>query len=230
MGTLDEEQEQAFNLIVSGHNLLLTGQKGTGQSYVIKTAVKHLRSTGKTVALTCPTGIATSVFEDEHACTLHKWAGLEDGRSFFPHHINLEIIHRQSETLLVTSVNELECGTISENTVAFFNSLHRPLQDEHLGKAVHLFARNVDVDLFNYERIQKFHLNYMCISQMMKAVVIFTKILAPKYLGIKVGIPVMLLVNLSDDLVNGKVGTVTYIDNDSCTLTIQFCIKLLKRQ
>ncbi|CAG2220719.1 PIF1 [Mytilus edulis] len=76
---MDEEQEQAFNLIVSGHNLLLTGQAGTGKSYVIKTAVKHLRSTGKTVALTCSIGIATSVFEDEHACTLHKWAGLEDG-------------------------------------------------------------------------------------------------------------------------------------------------------
>ncbi|XP_071176509.1 uncharacterized protein [Mytilus edulis] len=322
---MDEEQEQAFNLIVSGHNLLLTGQAGTGKSYVIKTAVKHLRSTGKTVALTCSTGIATSVFEDEHACTLHKWAGLEDGRyqndellhliltderflkvkntikktdnliideismissktlgqveficrslnddklhfggitvilsgdffqlpaiknelygdfghhcflhpcfkEAFSHHINLEIIHRQSETLLVTAVNELERGTISENTVAFLNSLHRPLQDDHLEKAVHLFARNVDVDLFNYERIQKIPSQlYVYQSDDEGSCDFLQKILAPKYLGIKVGIPVMLLVNLSDDLVNGKVGTVTYIDNDSCTLTIQFCIKTVKK-
>ncbi|CAC5370346.1 PIF1 [Mytilus coruscus] len=254
---VDEEQDQAFNLIVSGHNLFLTGQAGTGKSYVIKKAVKHLRNIGKMVALTCSTGIATSVFEHEHACTLHKWAGLEDGRhqndellhliinderfvklppiknelygdfghhcflhpcfkDAFSHHINLEIIHRQSETLLVTAVNEFERETISENTIAFLNSLHRPLNDKNLEKAVHLFARNVDVDLFNYERIQKIP-SQLYVYQ------------ADDEGRIKIGIPVILLVNLSDELVNGKVGTVTYIDNDSCTLSVQFCIKSVKK-
>ena len=47
---------------------------------MIKSAVKLLRKRGDNVALTCSTGIATSVFKEENACTLHKWTGLSDGR------------------------------------------------------------------------------------------------------------------------------------------------------
>jgi ATP-dependent exoDNAse (exonuclease V) alpha subunit len=79
---MDEDQEQAFHAIPSGRSLLLTGQAGTGKSYVIKSAVKLLRKRGDSVALTCSTGIATSVFEEENACTLHKWAGLSDERYY----------------------------------------------------------------------------------------------------------------------------------------------------
>lgn len=34
-------------------------------------------------------------------------------------------------------------------------SLSRPLQDDILNEAIHLFARNADVDLFNHDKIQK---------------------------------------------------------------------------
>ena len=65
---------------MKGHNLVLTGQAVTGKSYVIKKAVKQLRRRGVHVALTCSTGIGTLVFGNELSLTLHKWAGLEDGR------------------------------------------------------------------------------------------------------------------------------------------------------
>ena len=77
---MDEDQLYAYNLILQGHNLCLTGQAGTGKSFVIKKAVTELRKRGVRVALTCSTGIGSTVFEDVKACTLHKWAGLEDGR------------------------------------------------------------------------------------------------------------------------------------------------------
>jgi Cdc6-like AAA superfamily ATPase len=40
---MDEDQVQAYNLIIGGHNLCLTGQAGTGKSYVAKKTVKELR-------------------------------------------------------------------------------------------------------------------------------------------------------------------------------------------
>ena len=85
---MDEDQVQAYNLIIDGHNLCLTGQAGTGKSYVAKKAVKELRKMGMHVALTCSTGIGTTIFDDEKACTVHKWAGLEDGR-----HENNTLLH-----------------------------------------------------------------------------------------------------------------------------------------
>ena len=57
----------------------------------------------------------------------------------FSHHTNLEIIYRQSETLLVTAVNELERGHVTDNTVTFLNSLNRHLPNEQLQQAIHLF-------------------------------------------------------------------------------------------
>jgi DNA replication protein DnaC len=43
---MDEDQVQAYNLIIGGHNLCLTGQAGTGKSYVAKKVVKELRKWG----------------------------------------------------------------------------------------------------------------------------------------------------------------------------------------
>ncbi|CAC5417898.1 unnamed protein product [Mytilus coruscus] len=71
----------------------------------------------------------------------------------FPHKIQLDIIHRQSETALIQCINALEKGELSNENVAFLNSLDRPLQNED--KVVHLYARNYDVDIFNYNKIQK---------------------------------------------------------------------------
>ena len=307
---MDEDQTAAYNWIISGHNALLTGQGGTGKSYVIKKAVHFLRKEGYNVALTCSTGIAASHF-DAHASTLHKWAGLEDGRyenmelshllktderfqnvnqnlkqtnylfiyeismisskllaqvefvcselrdqnlyfggisvilsgdffqlppvknelygdfghlcfslpwfkCAFPHHIDLKIIHRQSESLLLQAVNDLEQGKLSEKTVAFVNSLNRPLKNPFLEKAIYLFARNIEVDLFNYEKIQSIQSQlYVFQSEDEGSNDFLQKILAPKYLGLKIGVPVMLLVNLTNELVNGKIGKVFEIENDN---------------
>ena len=320
---MDEDQRQAFDLIINGHNLLLTGQAGTGKSFVIKNAVKQLRKRGDRVALTSSTGISASVFEEECAITLHKWAGLEDGRhqncelsnlimnderyikvkdnlistkylfidevsmisartlgqvefvcrtvrndngyfgglsiilsgSFFqlppvknelygdfghycftlpwfqdaiPHHVNLNIIHRQSDIMLVTAVSELERGRLTPDSIAFLNSLTRPLPDHLLEKAFHLFARNIDVDLFNFDKIQKLPTQlYVFTSEDEGDTCFLEKFLAPKNLGLKIGIPVMLLVNLSDELVNGRIGTVIEIEN--ANVRVEFVIGNVKK-
>jgi DNA replication protein DnaC len=40
--TMDEDQKSAFNLAINGHNLLITGQGGTGKSFLVKIIIKHL--------------------------------------------------------------------------------------------------------------------------------------------------------------------------------------------
>ena len=103
---------------------------------------------------------------------------------------------QQSENLLVTAVNELERGHVTDNTVAFLNSVNRHLPNEQLQQAIHLFVRNVDVDLFNYDRIKKVNSQlYAFKSEDEELGDYLHKISAPKYLGVKVGIPMMLLVN-----------------------------------
>ncbi|WP_143556154.1 hypothetical protein, partial [Solemya velum gill symbiont] len=117
----------------------------------------------------------------------------------FPHIVCLKIIHQQSETNLINCINELEKGEISNESLELINSLSRPMNEED--SCVQLFARNVDVDLFNYNKL----LNLTGELKVYKAhdegdQHYLSKMIAPKNLGLKVGCPVMLLKNLTDSL------------------------------
>jgi DNA replication protein DnaC len=58
-GTSDKQnesdyQKSVFNLAINGHNLLITGQGGTGKSFLVKIIIKHLRTkVNKKVAIVC---------------------------------------------------------------------------------------------------------------------------------------------------------------------------------
>ncbi|CAC5387708.1 PIF1 [Mytilus coruscus] len=132
----------------------------------------------------------------------------------FPHKVQLNIIHRQSETALIQCINALEKGELSNENVAFLNSLDRPLPNEDT--AVHLYARNYDVDIFNYNKIQQLQGELKTYkANDVGSDFYLRKFLAPKNLGLKVGCRVMLVRNLSDTLVNGLCGTVNQLNSDS---------------
>jgi hypothetical protein len=323
---MDEDQTLAYDMILEGHNICLTGQARTGKSFVIRKAVDELRKRGIRVALTCSTGIGTIVFESLQACTLHKWASLEDGRhdntdlyhlimtderynkikggiqdaeyfsidevlmisgkvlnqvefiyrkvrgnttyfgnltvvllgdlwqlppvknelywdfghhcvnlnwfdTVFAHRINLNIIHRQCDTMLINAINELERGTPSPPTVAFINSLSRPLSEDMENNSVYLFARNIDVDLFNNDKVQGLpgHM-FVFRSEDEGDFHYINKFLALRNLGLKIGCPVMLLVDLTEELVNGKIGKVSTILGEEIfvNFSIQNSLKTVK--
>ena len=73
---MDAHQVKAVELIKNGHNLVITGQDGTGKTHLIKHVTQIL--SGSQVRVTCYTGMACQQYPA--ACTLHKFAGLEDGR------------------------------------------------------------------------------------------------------------------------------------------------------
>ncbi|CAG2187266.1 unnamed protein product [Mytilus edulis] len=86
---MDEDQKLAFELATSGHNFVISGQAGTGKTFLVKKLVHYMRfKQGKNVSIVCSTGIAATHYGDLRAQTLHKWSGVEDGR-----HLNEEIIH-----------------------------------------------------------------------------------------------------------------------------------------
>lgn len=135
----------------------------------------------------------------------------------FPHKVQLNIIHRQSETALIQCINELGMGEPSDASVAFLKSLDRPLPNEE--ECVNLFARNLDVDVFNYNKLQKLTGELKVYKASDEGSEHYlSKFLAPKHLGVKVGCPVILVKNLTNSLVNGLSGTVSQLNTDSVDL------------
>ncbi|CAG2185521.1 PIF1 [Mytilus edulis] len=319
---MDEDQKFAFNLAVNGHNLLISGQAGTGKTFLVEKIVEFMRySQKKNVSIVCSTGIAATHYGNLGAQTLHKWSGIRDGRylieeivhllrtderytvaksniesvetliideismvsskvlnqvqvlcrqirnspdifgniqvilvgdfyqlppvsnelygdpgnlcfrlpwfeSYFPHKINLHIVHRQDEHNLITCINELEVGDPSDESVAFLQSLNRPLQDE--AGSVQLFARNIDVDMFNYNKLNQIQGELQTYHSVDEGSAHYiNKFLAPKNLGLKVGCPVMLIKNLSDVLVNGVRGIAVQLHNKSVDVNFKIGEKIV---
>lgn len=82
------DQLFTFQTAINGQTLVITGQAGTGKTYIRKEIAKHIRYTQKEVSIVCSTGIAATHYQDLKAKTLHRWAGIDDGR-----HSNPDILH-----------------------------------------------------------------------------------------------------------------------------------------
>jgi len=66
-------QEEAFEVLTSGHNALITGQAGTGKTYLLAKFIEYLENKKKTVGITASTGIAATHLG---GVTIHSWCGM----------------------------------------------------------------------------------------------------------------------------------------------------------
>lgn len=90
---MDHQQEYAYRLIKNGHNLVITGQGGTGKTHLIRMTKKSIIH--KRIQVTCYTGMACQQYKE--ACTLHKFAGLEDGTfTNNNYHINVMNLYKNT--------------------------------------------------------------------------------------------------------------------------------------
>ncbi len=55
---LTRSQQRAYNAIMAGYNVFLTGHAGTGKSFLICQVINELTEAKKKVAVAAPTGIA----------------------------------------------------------------------------------------------------------------------------------------------------------------------------
>lgn len=69
---MNQGQQRAYNLALSGHNIFITGSAGTGKSFLLKEIIKGLQIV-KTVAVTASTGTAAHLI---NGITLHSWLGM----------------------------------------------------------------------------------------------------------------------------------------------------------
>ena len=146
-----------------------------------------------------------------HFCFESTWF-----QKFFVHKIPLNIIHRQDSLELISAVNNLEKGILSDECVTFLESLSRPLSQEKSATAIHLFAKNLEADMYNFVKLGELPGKMVSFaSEDEGSHHYLNKMLAPKNLGLKPSCSVILLINLSDKLVNGLIGTVKAIKNDS---------------
>ena len=79
MDGLSIEQRQAYDAVLRGESIFLTGPGGTGKSHLIGLLAERLPAVGKTLAITALTGCA-AVLLGHGAKTFHSWAGIGLGK------------------------------------------------------------------------------------------------------------------------------------------------------
>ncbi len=67
------DQELALEILLDGHNVLLTGPAGSGKTYVLNQFIKLAKRDGKHVSVTATTGLAATHLG---GATIHSWSGL----------------------------------------------------------------------------------------------------------------------------------------------------------
>lgn len=66
-------QERALEILKTGGNVFLTGEPGSGKTFVINTYIAWLEASGLSVAVTASTGIAATHIG---GMTIHSWSGI----------------------------------------------------------------------------------------------------------------------------------------------------------
>ena len=80
LSQLNVQQRAAFDAIVAGKSIFLTGPGGTGKSFLLQNLYAHYKGyTGKKLSITALTGCA-AILIGPFAKTLHSWAGIGLGR------------------------------------------------------------------------------------------------------------------------------------------------------
>ena len=79
---LSLSQQKAFSSFEKGENLFLSGEAGSGKSFLIKHFQKYATDQGKKIQVTAMTGCAALLLNK--ATTLHSWAGIGIGTGTIP--------------------------------------------------------------------------------------------------------------------------------------------------
>src|SRR6266550_2436638 len=66
-------QQDALNLLMLGKNVFLTGQAGSGKTYILNLYINYLKKHKVAVAITASTGIAATHI---NGGTIHSWSGI----------------------------------------------------------------------------------------------------------------------------------------------------------
>ena len=68
-------QAEIVSFASKGHNVIITGQAGTGKSLLVGEIISLLTAKGKRVAVVCSSGISCTVYSPGVASTVHSHYG-----------------------------------------------------------------------------------------------------------------------------------------------------------
>ncbi len=104
------DQQRALEIILSPHNVFLTGAPGSGKSYLLKLAIENFHKMNKIVAITASTGIAASQIE---GLTLHSWSNISEytrNKTFYDFEADHEIVkrYREVDVLIIDEISMID--------------------------------------------------------------------------------------------------------------------------
>ena len=102
-------QERALEILKTGGNVFLTGEPGSGKTYVINKYIAWLEACGLNVAVTATTGIAATHIG---GMTIHAWSGIGTKDELSPYDIE-QIISREKVVKRIKKANILVIDEIS---------------------------------------------------------------------------------------------------------------------
>jgi len=110
-------QDQALAVLKTGANVFLTGEPGSGKTYLINQYVAYLRVAGIEPAITASTGIAATHIG---GTTIHSWSGIEIKTKLIKKDLrkiasNKHIANRvrNAKVLIIDEISMLPPGTLS---------------------------------------------------------------------------------------------------------------------
>jgi len=130
MDTLNSGQRAAFDAIMEGKSIFLTGPGGTGKSFLIKEVYNKLSTPGHSVSLTAMTGCAALLLHSK-AKTLHSWSGIGLGADVVP--LLVGKIKKSRRAKLNWRTDTLVIDEVSMLTAELFEKLEeiaRKLRDD----------------------------------------------------------------------------------------------------
>lgn len=150
---LSLDQSRFYSAAMNGHSILLTGQGGSGKTFVLKTLAKDMRAQNKHVAITCSTGISATQYEGGQ--TLHRWSGFGDGSISRGELLKLISVDERyagvRQRLLICNILFIdECSMISEKMFETVELICRQVRgnDSYFGGIQVIISG----DFFNYHQ------------------------------------------------------------------------------
>src|SRR5687767_4466903 len=94
------KQRLALEIMHDGHSVFLTGQAGSGKTYVLNTFITQAKANKKHVAVTATTGLAATHLG---GTTIHAWSGIGI-HSQLPKTFFKELLKGRRDTILKADV------------------------------------------------------------------------------------------------------------------------------
>ena len=109
-------QDQALEILKSGHNIYLTGAAGSGKTYLLNEYIRFLKDRGIGVGITASTGIAATHIG---GLTIHAWAGIGVKRTASSDEVKMMAADkrvagrfRRTDVLLIDEISMLDADRL----------------------------------------------------------------------------------------------------------------------